>query len=157
MDELLERYASCCSCFASLVELTRQHPKRGPVLAAALRQGGLYIDTFLRGLPACRVLQRAGRGDAIYSCVTKMQKGTRILQIIANEAKARAATPLLAAAPATKRSLERFLFEMKALYVAGPPHAGAAGASGEGGVVEFYVGHLKLRDMAGNTVPSQVS
>lgn len=65
-------------------------------------------------------------------------------QTVCNEAKARGAAPLLSRAPATKRSLERFLFEMKAfLYEAGQQEL-------------FYLGQLKHRDLEGNCVGSQV-
>jgi Fanconi anemia group D2 protein len=68
----------------------------------------------------------------------------RLVQTICNEAKARGAAPLLSRAPATKRSLERFLFEMKAfLYEAGQQEL-------------FYLGQLKHRDLEGNCVGSQV-
>jgi hypothetical protein len=51
---------------------------------------------------------------------------------------------VLAKAPAAKRSLERFLFEVKAfLYEAGQQEL-------------FYLGQLKHRDLEGNCVGSQV-
>jgi Fanconi anemia group D2 protein len=48
-------------------------------------------------------------------------------------------------APATKRSLERFIFEMKAFF-----HE-----LGQQDV--FWLGNLKHRDLSGNCVGSQVS
>lgn len=72
------------------------------------------------------------------------QQSCLVLQTVCNEGKARRAAPLLSKAPAAKKSLERFVFEMKAFFhEVGQPET-------------FWMGNLKHRDLAGNTVCSQV-
>lgn len=67
------------------------------------------------------------------------------VQAICAEGKVRGGASVVNQAPAAKRSLERFVFEMHSLFLrAGePPEA-------------ITVGFLKHRDIQGNAMPSQV-
>ncbi|KAF6266710.1 Fanconi anaemia protein FancD2 nuclease-domain-containing protein [Scenedesmus sp. NREL 46B-D3] len=140
----LGRAQACCQAFAGLVQLTKKHPARTGLLSCALKVGGQFVDVLLKGLAFWRALYASGQEQAFRSLIKEVQKGTKQLQTICNEAKARGTAPLLARAPAAKRSLERFLFEVKAfLYEAGQQEL-------------FYLGQLKHRDLEGNCVGSQL-
>ncbi|WIA09029.1 hypothetical protein OEZ85_008443 [Tetradesmus obliquus] len=144
VEELLARAQCCCQAFAGLVQLTKAHPSRTGLLSSALKLGGQFVDALLRGLAFWRALYASGQEGAFRALIKEVQKGTKQLQTVCNEAKARGAAPLLSRAPATKRSLERFLFEMKAfLYEVGQQEL-------------FYLGQLKHRDLEGNCVGSQL-
>lgn len=97
----------------------------------------------------CQLLLRACGAvlplwSALTTRCTAFGHACPLLQTICNEAKARSAVPLLSKAPAAKKSLERFVFTMKAfLYEQGQQDL-------------FFLGQLKHRDLEGNCVGSQV-
>lgn len=72
-----------------------------------------------------------------------LQKGTRILQAICCEGKSRKDRATVTKVPALKRTLERFIFRMKAFFH-GTEHFG-----------NFWVGNLKHKNLRGEEVASQ--
>eukprot|EP00775_Hariotina_reticulata_P013727 gene13727-13849_t len=145
VDAILAQAGQCAAVFANLFSLAKVHQTRNGLLGNAVKLGGSFIDGLLRAMPLWRALFHNGRDAQFLALIKDVQKGTKVMQTICNEAKARrAAGALLARAPAAKRSLERFLFEMMAFFNA----AGAAQA--------FKVGTLKHRDLDGNVVGSQI-
>ncbi|XP_073109339.1 uncharacterized protein [Elaeis guineensis] len=82
--------------------------------------------------------------DIIIQTVRELQKATRIIQTLCSEAKGSKRTMVTRNVPATKRSLERFVFHVKALL-----HNTSSGCS-------FWMGNLKHKDLSGHVVSSQV-
>ncbi|KAL5977478.1 hypothetical protein ACLOJK_021825 [Asimina triloba] len=76
--------------------------------------------------------------------VKELQKATRTIQIVCSEAKGLKRTMITSKIPATKRSMERFLFHVKALL-----HNTSNGET-------FWMGNLKHKDLLGQVVSSQV-
>lgn len=73
----------------------------------------------------------------------ELQKATRTLQALCSEAKGMKQTAITIKIPSTKRSLERFLFHVKALLHSTPNR----------GI--FWMGNLKHKDLTGHVVSSQ--
>ncbi|KAI3775780.1 hypothetical protein L1987_45533 [Smallanthus sonchifolius] len=69
--------------------------------------------------------------------------GTRTIQTLCSEAKGLKQTSITSKIPATKRSLERFLFRVKALL-----HSSSSGFT-------FWMGNLKHKNLIGQVVSSQ--
>lgn len=76
--------------------------------------------------------------------IKALQKATRTIQTICAEAKGYKRTMITSKIPATKRSLERFVFQVKALL---------HNCSTED---TFVIGNLKHKDLHGHVVSSQV-
>ncbi|KAF8413568.1 hypothetical protein HHK36_001559 [Tetracentron sinense] len=76
--------------------------------------------------------------------VKELQKATRTIQTICSEAKGLKQTIITTKIPTTKRSMERFLFRVKALL-----HSSSNGCT-------FWIGNLKHKDLLGQVVSSQV-
>ncbi|THG11025.1 hypothetical protein TEA_023356 [Camellia sinensis var. sinensis] len=138
------------------------------VHAMAVKYGGKFVDSFLKGiwfkLLACygnmtlmvRVLNLGSpsvfdflqtqfqiHNELIIQLVKELQKATRTLQTVCSEAKGMKQTAVTSKIPATKRSLERFLFHVKALL-----YTTSSGCT-------FWMGNLKHKDLMGQVVSSQ--
>ncbi|KAE8685890.1 putative UDP-glucosyl transferase 71C4 [Hibiscus syriacus] len=81
--------------------------------------------------------------EVILLLVKELQKATRTIQTLCSEAKGLKQTAITGKIPATKRSLERFLFRVKALL-----HSTSNGCT-------FWMGNLKHKDLRGHVVSSQ--
>ncbi|KAK4402197.1 hypothetical protein Sango_0960400 [Sesamum angolense] len=81
--------------------------------------------------------------DLILQMIKELQKATRTIQTLCSEAKGSKQTAITRKIPATKRSLERFLFHVKALL-----YTTSSGCS-------FWMGNLKHKDLMGQVVSSQ--
>ncbi|THU74124.1 hypothetical protein C4D60_Mb04t30040 [Musa balbisiana] len=79
-----------------------------------------------------------------FSQVKELQKATRTIQTLCSEAKGLKRTMVTSKVPATKRSMERFLFHVKALLHSTPSDS------------TFWMGNLKHKDLYGQVVSSQV-
>ncbi|KAI8476445.1 MAG: Fanconi anaemia protein FancD2 nuclease-domain-containing protein [Monoraphidium minutum] len=143
VDEVIARYQRASQAFVALVELSKAHQTRVGLLAQAIKLGAKHIDHLLRALPFWRAAY-ADRGGELVALIRDTQKGTKVMQTICNEAKAKRSAPLLSKAPAAKKSLERFIYEVKALF-----HE-----LGEKDAV--WIGNLKNRDLGGQVVGSQM-
>eukprot|EP00879_Flechtneria_rotunda_P023302 GHRR01024651.1.p1 GENE.GHRR01024651.1~~GHRR01024651.1.p1 ORF type:complete len:584 (+),score=288.07 GHRR01024651.1:674-2425(+) len=144
VGQLVGHAGRCCEAFAAIVTLTKQHTARNGVLAAAVKHGTSYVDGMLKAIPLLKVLYESGFHREVVELVPAVQKGTRLLQMICTEGKARGAGSLVSYGPAAKKTLESFVFAMKAFCL----------EMGDGD--SFWMGNLKHRDMAGNCVASQM-
>lgn len=131
------------SSFRELLEIMRCHNNRVAVLSQAVRAGGKFVDAFFKVLPFWSAVL-SEREDDFTRMVKDMQKGTRLLQAVCGEGKSGSILPLAAKVPLVKKSLERFVFLMKAFMTE------AHGPKG------FWFGQLKHRDISGKVVDSQL-
>eukprot|EP00899_Mesostigma_viride_P005633 jgi/Mesvir1/15070/Mv14717-RA.1 len=147
IEDLLQRCGVCVDVHANLVLLTKRHEKRGPILAAAVKFGGKFVDGFLKGImPMLQGPRFLSVHEAsVLQLLERLQKGTRCVQTLCSEGKTRQLVSVAAKVPAVKRVMERFLFTVKAL-MHGSELAGA-----------FQIANLKHKDLRGQVVASQVA
>ncbi|XP_010532525.1 PREDICTED: Fanconi anemia group D2 protein homolog isoform X2 [Tarenaya hassleriana] len=125
----------------SLVNLCRSHEKVA-VHSMAVKYGGKFVDSFLKVFYLLEALFQV-HSELVIQLVKDLQKATRTLQTLCSEAKGLKRTAITSKIPATKRSLERFLFHVKALI-----HTTSLGSA-------FWMGNLKHKDLTGQVVSSQ--
>lgn len=138
---LLNKLHQSVNVVVSLINICRTHHKVS-VHTMAVKYGGKFIDAFLKVfyfLEAQFQMHQA----LIIAMVKELQKATRTIQTLCSEAKASKRTAITSKIPATKRSLERFLFHVKALLHATPTEC------------TFWMGNLKHKDLMGQVVSSQ--
>ncbi|XP_024372058.1 uncharacterized protein [Physcomitrium patens] len=140
--ELLTSAHHCIKVHVALVNLTKSHEKSA-VHAVAVKCGGKFVDTFLKGMDFFQAKFEAHK-DIIVSSVKELQKATRIVQTICAEAKGHKRMPVATKVPAVKRSMEKFIFCVKALL-----HGASNGSA-------FWMGNLKHKDLQGREVASQL-
>ncbi|GBG65873.1 hypothetical protein CBR_g54165 [Chara braunii] len=140
--DLLAQFQQCVIVHVALVQLTRQHDKVA-IHGAAIRYGGKFMDTFLKGM---KFLQShwSTHKDEIIVLVRELQKATRIIQSLCSESKCKRKMPLIAKVPSVKRSMERYVFSVKALLHQTEKEK------------LFWIGNLKHKDVQGREVSSQV-
>ncbi|KAJ4823344.1 hypothetical protein Tsubulata_040599 [Turnera subulata] len=126
----------------SLVNICRTYDKVN-VHAMAVNYGGKFVDTFLKAFDFLQAHFQAYK-ELIIQLVKELQKATRTIQTLCSEAKGLKQTAITSKIPAAKRSMERYLFRVKALL-----HATSSGCT-------FWMGNLKHKDLAGQVVSSQV-
>ncbi|XP_030456032.2 uncharacterized protein LOC115677111 [Syzygium oleosum] len=110
--------------------------------AMAVKYGGKFVDSFLKVFEFLEV-QFQEHQELVIQLVKELQKATRTLQTLCSEAKGLKQMSVTSKIPATKRSLERLLFRVKALL-----HNSSSGCA-------FWMGNLKHKDLAGQIVSSQ--
>ncbi|GER32925.1 fanconi anemia group D2 protein homolog [Striga asiatica] len=157
VESFLERILQSVDVFVSLINVCRDNDKVS-VHAMAVKYGGKFIDSFLKGMlyydclvsqffcsPVFNFLkaQFQMHKDLILNLIRELQKATRTIQTLCSEAKGSKQTSITGKIPATKRSMERFLFHVKALLYETP-----SGCS-------FWMGNLKHKDLTGHLVSSQ--
>ncbi|OMO97001.1 hypothetical protein CCACVL1_04714 [Corchorus capsularis] len=125
----------------ALVNMSRTSDKV-TLHAMAVKYGGKFIDSFLKAFDFLQVHFQM-HNEVILLLVKELQKATRTIQTLCSEAKGLKQTTITGKIPATKRSLERFLFRVKALL-----HASSSGCT-------FWMGNLKHKDLRGQVVSSQ--
>ncbi|RZC45948.1 hypothetical protein C5167_038896 [Papaver somniferum] len=125
----------------SLVNMCKIHEKVN-VHAMAVKYGAKFVDLFLKVFDFLEA-NFQGQGDIIIQLVKELQKATRTIQTLCSEAKGSRRTMITTKIPATKRSMERFLFRVKALF-----HNTSSGCT-------FWMGNLKHKDLYGQVVSSQ--
>ncbi|PWZ14854.1 Acylpyruvase FAHD1, mitochondrial [Zea mays] len=136
VDTILQEIQKSVDAFVSLIGMCKSHEKVS-MHAMAVKHGGKFIDTFLKG-------EELSVADEIMLIQLKqLQKGTRIIQSICSDAKGNKRTMITSKVPPAKRSMERFLFQVKALL-----HSCSAEK-------EFQMGNLKHKDLQGHVVSSQ--
>ncbi|CAI9102693.1 OLC1v1001000C1 [Oldenlandia corymbosa var. corymbosa] len=140
VDELLNKLEQSVNVVVSLVNSCRTHEKVA-VHGMAVKYGGKFIDTFLKVFGFLQNHFQTHNKQIIH-VVKELQKATRTMQSLCSEAKASKQTVITSKIPATKRSMERFLFHVKALL-----HS-----TGE---CTFWMGNLKHKDLTGHVVSSQ--
>ncbi|KAJ0027301.1 hypothetical protein Pint_36585 [Pistacia integerrima] len=137
----LTKTHKCVNVVVSLVNMCRTHDKV-TVHAMAVKYGGTFVDTFLKAFDFLQVHFQT-HNEITIQLVKELQKATRTIQILCSEAKGLKQTVITSKIPSTKRSMERFLFRVKALL-----HTSSSGCT-------FWMGNLKHKDLMGQVVSSQ--
>ncbi|XP_020551321.1 Fanconi anemia group D2 protein [Sesamum indicum] len=138
---LLNKILQSVNVVVFLINMCRNNDKV-TIHAMAVKYGGKFIDSFLRVFDFLQI-QFSVHKDLILQMIKELQKATRTIQTLCSEAKGSKQTAITRKIPATKRSLERFLFHVKALLYTTP-----SGCS-------FWMGNLKHKDLMGQVVSSQ--
>ncbi|KAG8391040.1 hypothetical protein BUALT_Bualt01G0146600 [Buddleja alternifolia] len=141
VERLLNKILQSVIVIASLINMCRTNEKVS-VRAMAVKYGGKFIDSFLKVFDFLQT-QFQTHKDLILHLIKELQKATRTIQTLCSEAKGSKQTAITSKIPATKRSMERFLFHVKALLYTTP-----SGCS-------FWMGNLKHKDLMGQVVSSQ--
>ncbi|XP_050384590.1 uncharacterized protein LOC126801166 [Argentina anserina] len=142
IEKLLIKLHQCVNVVVSLVSLCKTHDKV-TLHAMAVGYGGKFVDSFLKVFDFLQS-QFQVHNEQIISLVIELQKATRTIQTLCSEAKGLRQTTITRKIPATKRSMERFLFCVKALL-----HTTPSGLT-------FWMGNLKHKNLTGEVVSSQV-
>ncbi|XP_057956643.1 uncharacterized protein LOC131149872 isoform X2 [Malania oleifera] len=145
VDQTSERFLiklqQCVNVVVALVNMCKAHDKVA-VHAMAVKYGGKFVDSFLKVFDFLQThFQRHHK--LVIQLVKELQKATRTVQSLCSEAKGLRKTVITRKIPATKRSLERFLFGVKTLL-----HTTSSGCT-------FWMGNLKHKDLMGQVVSSQ--
>ncbi|XP_062170326.1 uncharacterized protein LOC133876038 [Alnus glutinosa] len=141
VEKLLIKLQHCVNVVVSLVNMCKTHSKV-TVHAMAVKYGGKFVDSFLKVFDFLQAHSNTCN-ELIIHLVKELQKATRTIQTLCSEAKGLKQTIITSKIPATKRSMERFLFCVKALL-----HTTSSGCS-------FWMGNLKHKDLTGQVVSSQ--
>ncbi|KAL6880204.1 hypothetical protein ACP4OV_011769 [Aristida adscensionis] len=142
IENVLEEISKSVNVFVSLVCICKTQEKVS-MHAVAVNHGGKFVETFLKAFNFLET-QFGQHEGIIMKMLKQLQKATRTIQTICSEAKGYKRTMITSKVPAAKRSLERFLFQVKALL-----HKCSAEHS-------FEIGVLKHKDLQGQVVSSQV-
>ncbi|KAL0914420.1 hypothetical protein M5K25_014765 [Dendrobium thyrsiflorum] len=127
----------------SLVNLCKAHDKVA-MHAMAVKYGGKYVDLFLKAFDFLQA-QFQSHNELIIQMFKEFQKATRVIQALCSEAKGSKRTMVTSKVPATKRSMEKFLFHVKALL----HNNSSSGCT-------FWMGNLKHKNLYGQVVSSQL-
>ncbi|WCJ28680.1 hypothetical protein M5689_010363 [Euphorbia peplus] len=142
VEKHLIRIQKSVNVLVSLINLCRTHNKVY-VHAVAVKCGGKFVDSFLKGFDFLQGHFLTHK-ELVLDLVRELQKATRIIQTLCSEAKGSKQIVITSKIPSTKRSIERFLFHVKALL-----HTKASANT-------FWMGNLKHKDLNGQIVSSQV-
>uniref|UniRef100_A0A0E0LHA3 Fanconi anemia group D2 protein n=1 Tax=Oryza punctata TaxID=4537 RepID=A0A0E0LHA3_ORYPU len=142
VETSLEEIHKSVLVFVSLINMCKTHEKVA-MHAMAVKHGGRFVDTFLKAFNFLET-HFGQHDDIIIQMIKSLQKATRTIQTICAEAKGHKRTMITSKIPVAKRSLERFLFQVKALL-----HNCSTEES-------FWMGNLRHKDLQGQLVSSQV-
>ncbi|KAI3921745.1 hypothetical protein MKX01_005434 [Papaver californicum] len=142
VTRFLVKLRQSVNVLVSLVNMCKIHEKVN-VHAMAVKHGGKFVDLFLKVFDFLEANFQV-HGDIIIQLVKELQKATRTIQTLCSEAKGSRRIMITTKIPAAKRSMERFLFRVKALF-----HNTSSGCT-------FWMGNLKHKDLFGQVVSSQV-
>ncbi|XP_065854145.1 uncharacterized protein [Euphorbia lathyris] len=142
VEKHLIRIKKSVNVLVSLINLCRTHNKVS-VHAVAVKYGGKFVDSFLKGFDFLQAHFLTHK-ELVLELVTELQKATRTIQTLCSEAKGSKQIVITSKIPSTKRSIERFLFHVKALL-----HTKASAST-------FWMGNLKHKDLNGQIVSSQL-
>ncbi|XP_023659923.1 Fanconi anemia group D2 protein isoform X2 [Paramormyrops kingsleyae] len=130
--------------FHILVNLVKVFDSR-PVINVCLKYGRLFLETFLKlGMPLLDFSFKKHKED-VQSLLKTFQLSTRQLHHMCGHSKIRQDTGLTNHVPALKKSLEQFVYRVKAMLALN--HCQEA----------FWLGNLKNRDLQGEEILSQRS
>ncbi|XP_023735564.1 uncharacterized protein LOC111883471 [Lactuca sativa] len=138
---IMEKLHQSVNVAVSLINICRTHDKVN-VRTMAVKYGGKFVDSFLKVFEFLET-HFQGHDQLIIQLFKDFQKGTRTIQTLCSEAKGLKQTGITSKIPATKRSLERLLFRVKALL-----HSSSSGC-------KFWMGNLKHKNLIGEVVSSQ--
>ncbi|KAF9592495.1 hypothetical protein IFM89_015066 [Coptis chinensis] len=139
---VLSKLHQSVNVVVSLVNMCKAHDKVA-VHALAVKYGGKFVDSFLKVFDFLQAHFQV-HGEIIIQLLKELQKATRTIQTLCSEAKGSKRTMITTKIPAAKRSMERFLFRVKALL-----HNTSNGCT-------FWMGNLKHKDLFGQVVSSQL-
>ncbi|XP_010879858.2 Fanconi anemia group D2 protein isoform X2 [Esox lucius] len=130
--------------FHILVNLVKVFDNRS-VLNVCLKYGRLFLESFLKlGMPLLDFSFKKHKED-VQSLLKTFQLSTRQLHHLCGHSKIRQDTTLTNHVPALKKSLEQFVYRVKAMLTLN--HCQEA----------FWLGNLKNRDLKGQEILSQQS
>lgn len=130
--------------FHILLNLVKVFDTR-PVLTVCLKYGRLFLESFLKlGMPLLDYSFKKHKED-VQSLLKTFQLSTRQLHHMCGHSKIRQDTGLTNHVPALKKSLEQFVYRVKAMLTLN--HCQEA----------FWLGNLKNRDLKGEEILSQRS
>ncbi|KAL1272543.1 hypothetical protein QQF64_028405 [Cirrhinus molitorella] len=130
--------------FHILINLVKMFDSR-PVLTVCLKYGRLFLESFLKlGMPLLDYSFKKHKED-VQSLLKTFQLSTRQLHHMCGHSKIRQDTGLTNHVPALKKSLEQFVYRVKAMLTLN--HCQEA----------FWLGNLKNRDLKGEEILSQRS
>ncbi|KAK9073621.1 hypothetical protein SSX86_007945 [Deinandra increscens subsp. villosa] len=138
---LMEKLHRSVIVVVSLINICKTHDKVN-VRTMAVKYGGKYVDSFLKVFEFLET-QFQSHKQLIIQLFKDFQMGTRVLQALCSDAKGLKQTSITSKIPATKRSLERFVFRVKALL-----HSSSSGCT-------LSIGNLKHKNLIGQEVSSQ--
>ncbi|KAM8930382.1 Fanconi anemia group D2 protein isoform 4-T4 [Pelodytes ibericus] len=142
--ELLLRWNLAVRDFHILVNLVKVFDSR-PVLNVCLKYGRLFLETFLKlGMPLLDCCFKKHKED-VQSLLKTLQLSTRQLHHMCGHSKIHQDTGLTNHVPLLKKTLEMFVYRVKAMLVLNNCQEA------------FWLGNLKNRDLQGEEILSQVS
>ncbi|BAF20829.2 Os07g0154400 [Oryza sativa Japonica Group] len=113
VETSLEEIQKSVLVFVSLINMCKTHEKV-VMHAMAVKHGGRFVDTFLKAFNFLET-HFGQHNDIILQMIKSLQKATKTIQTICAEAKGHKRTMITSKIPVAKRSLERFVFQVKAL------------------------------------------
>lgn len=141
--ELLERWQEAVVQLHDLVMVVKSQHKNRLLIGALIRSSRMFVDYFLRhGMLLMDRLFRRKRPECV-ALLKDLQLSTRYLQHVCSHSKLLRDVALSNQVPALKKSLETFVFRVKAMLVLND----AAEA--------FWLGNLKNRNLKGEEIRSQ--
>ncbi|XP_063282530.1 Fanconi anemia group D2 protein [Pelobates fuscus] len=142
--EQLLRWNLAVRDFHILVNLVKVFDSR-PVLGICLKHGRLFLETFLKlGMPVLDFCFKKHRDD-VQSLLKTLQLSTRQLHHMCGHSKINQDTGLTNHVPLLKKTLELFVYRVKAMLVLNNSQEA------------FWLGNLKNRDLQGEEILSQQS
>ncbi|KAK3612016.1 hypothetical protein CHS0354_021690 [Potamilus streckersoni] len=143
VDRLLQ-WNSAVRILHILINLIKAFDARGN-LGSALKYGRQFVDIFLRqGMPLLDKMFRTHRAD-IQGLLKNLQLSTRAMHHVCGHSKIMKDVALTNQVPMLKRSLEGFVFRVKAMLTVNKC------------LEAFWLGNLKNRDLQGEEILSQTS
>ena len=131
--------------FQEIVSVIRVWNSR-PLIGTVIKLSRPFVDHFLRhGMPLLDKLYKTNPGDCI-GLLKDFQLSTRQLQHICSHSKLQQDVALANHVPLLKKSLETFVFRVKAMLAYNWDVSAAPGAKVSH---TFWVGNLKNRDIKG--------
>ncbi|KAF3787448.1 hypothetical protein EJ110_NYTH14992 [Nymphaea thermarum] len=116
------------------------------MVATLLEQIQVSVDIVVSLVSMCKTHDKIHfvvHNAVILQMIKELQRATRTIQTLCSEAKVSRRIMITSKIPYTKRMMERFLFNVKALF-----HSTSNGCS-------FWMGNLKHKDLSGQVVNSQ--
>ncbi|XP_048586773.1 Fanconi anemia group D2 protein isoform X2 [Nematostella vectensis] len=130
--------------FHILINIVKAFEQRS-VLSSALKYGRIFVESFLKlGMPILDQMLRSHK-DEVHGLLKNLQQSTRCLQHFCSHTKVTKDIALTNHVPAVKRTLELFVFRVKAMLTLNKCHEA------------FWLGNLKNRDIQGQEILSQQS
>merc|ERR1712223_1283309 len=143
--EQLSIWTEAIRQFHELVSVIRVWNTR-PLIGSVIKFARPFLDHFLKhGMPLMDKLFKSHSGDCI-GLLKDLQMSTRQLQHICSHSKLQKDVALSNHVPLMKKSLESFVFRVKAMLAVNWDVSGPTGAKMSH---TFWVGNLKNRDLKG--------